>query len=119
MGDTIVRCPVASHFEKGVDFGLIIHTSPFMADEKDPLVLNNYIFKLLEVNPTVAGFLIQLHSEDVEAVVESVNAHTEKGGGRRRPSMWVRRKRRKWRRKWRRWRKWGVGGGRTSPTTPS
>ena len=36
MGDTTVRRPVASHSEKGVDFGLIIHKTPFMADEKDP-----------------------------------------------------------------------------------
>ena len=81
MGDTIVRHPVASHFEKGVDFGLMIHKSPFMADEKDPLVLSNYILELLEVNTGDAGFLIQLHSEDVEAVVESVTAHAEKGVG--------------------------------------
>ena len=58
MGDTQVRRPVASPFEKGVDFGLIIHRPPFMADDKDPLVLSNYIFELLEVNPGVAGFLI-------------------------------------------------------------
>ena len=44
MGNTSVRCLVASRFEKGVDFGLIIHKSPFMADEKDPLILSNYIF---------------------------------------------------------------------------
>ena len=81
MGDTTVRRPVASHFEKGVDFGLIVHKSPFMADEKDPLVLSNYIFELLEVNPGVAGFLIQLHPDDVDAVVESVTAHAEKGAG--------------------------------------
>ena len=65
MGDTQVRRPVASHFQKGVAFGLIIHKSPFMADEKDPLVLSNYIFEWLEVNRGVAGFLIQLHAEDV------------------------------------------------------
>ena len=58
MGDTTVWRPVASHFEKGVDFGLIVHKSPFMDDEKDPLVLINYIFELLEVNPGVARFLI-------------------------------------------------------------
>ena len=81
MGDTTVRHPVASHFENGVDFGLIIHKSPFMADEKDPLLLSNYIFELLEVNPGVAGVLIHLHSEDVDAVVESVTAHAEKGAG--------------------------------------
>ena len=81
MGDTQVRRPVVSPFEKGVDFGLIIHRSPFMVDDKDPLVLSNYIFELLEVNPGVAGFLIQLHPEDVEAVVESVTAHAEKGAG--------------------------------------
>ena len=79
MGDVNTRRPVASHFEHGVDFGLIVHKSPFMADEKDPLVLSNYIFKLLQVNPGVAGFLIQLHPEDVDAVVESVTAHAEKG----------------------------------------
>ena len=60
---------MASHFEKGVDFGLIVHKSPFMADEKDPLVLSNHTFELLEVNPGVAGFLIQLHPDDVDAVV--------------------------------------------------
>ena len=49
---------MASHFEKGVDFGLIIHKSPFMAEEKDPLVRSNYIFKLLEANPGGARFLI-------------------------------------------------------------
>ena len=48
MGDTQVRSPMASHFEKGVDLGLIIHESPFMADDKDPLVLSNYILELLE-----------------------------------------------------------------------
>ena len=49
MGDTQVRHLVASPFEKAVDFGPIIHRSPFMADDKDPLVLSNYIFELLEV----------------------------------------------------------------------
>ena len=82
MGDTQVRRPVASPFDKGVGFGLIIHCSPFMADDKDPLVLSNYISSLLEVNPGVAGFLIQLHPGDVEAVVQSVcTAHAEKGAG--------------------------------------
>ena len=81
MGDTTVRRPVASHFEHGVDFGLIIHKSPFMADEKHPLVPRNYIFELREVNPGVAGFFIQLHSEDVDTVVEFVTAHAEKGAG--------------------------------------
>ena len=84
MGDTTVRRPVASHFEKGVDFGLILHKSPFMADEKDLLVLSNYIFQLLEVNPGVGGLLIQLHPEDVVAVVEDVTAHAEKGAGTKR-----------------------------------
>ena len=79
MGDVNVRRLVATRFEHGVDFGLIVHKSPFMGDEKDPLVLSNYIFELLEVNPGVAGFLIQLHTEDVDAVVESVTAHAEKG----------------------------------------
>ena len=83
MGDTQVRLPKASHFEKGVDFGLIIHKSPFMVDDKDPLVLSNYILGLLEVNQGVAGFLIQVHVEDVEAVVESINTHAEKGAGRK------------------------------------
>ena len=81
MGDTTVRRPVASRFEKGVDFGLIVHKSPFTADAKDPLVLSNYIFGLLEVNPRVVGFLIQLHPDAVDAVVESVTAHAEKGAG--------------------------------------
>ena len=81
MGDTTVRRPVASDFEKGVDFGLIVHKSPFMADEKDPLVLSNYIFELLEVNTGVAGFWIQLHRDDAHAVVESVTAHAEKCAG--------------------------------------
>ena len=81
MGDANVRRPVATRFEHGVDFGLLVHKSPFMADKQDPLVLSNYIFELLEVNPGVAGFLIQLHTEDVDAVVESVTAHAEKGAG--------------------------------------
>ena len=52
-----------------------------MAEEKNPVVLSNYIFELLKVNPGVAGFLIQLHPEDVDAVWESVTAHAEKGAG--------------------------------------
>ena len=75
MGGTTARHPVASHFEKGLDFALIVHKSPCMADEKDPVVLSNYIFELLEVNLGVGGFLIQLHPEDVDAVVESITAH--------------------------------------------
>ena len=81
MGDANVRRPVATHFEHGVHFGLLVHKSPFMADKRDPLVLSNYIFELLEVNPGVAGFLIELHPEDVDAVLESVTAHAEKGAG--------------------------------------
>ena len=54
-----------------MDFGLIIHRSPFVAGDRDPLVLSNYIFELLHVNPRVAGFLIQLHPE----------AHAKKGMG--------------------------------------
>ena len=72
---------MANHFEKGVDFGVIIHKPPFMADEKDPLVLSNYNFELLEINPGVGGILIQLHSDDVDGVVESVTTHAEKGAG--------------------------------------
>ena len=67
MGDANVRRPVVTRFEHGVDFGLLVHKSPFMADNRDPLVLSNYIFELLEVNPGVAGFLIQLHPDDVDA----------------------------------------------------
>ena len=52
-----------------------------MADKKDPLVLSNYIFRLQEVNPGVAAFLVQLHPEDVDAVLESVTAYAEKGAG--------------------------------------
>ena len=81
MGDANVRRPVATRFEHGVDFGLLVHKSPFMADKRDPLVLSNYIFELLEVNPGAAGFLIQLHPEDVDAVLESVIVHAEKGAG--------------------------------------
>ena len=81
MVDANVRRPVATRFEHGVDFGLLVHKSPFMADDRDPLVLSNYIFELLEVNPGVAGFLIQLHPDDVDAVVESVTDHAEKGAG--------------------------------------
>ena len=109
----------ASSFEKAVDFGLIIHHSPFMVEDKDPLVLNDYIFELLEVNLGVAGFLIQFHLEDVEAVVDSVTAHAEKGA-RTKTTLYVGPHEEedvhgggmgggKWR--------WG--GGRTSPTTPS
>ena len=111
MGDTQVRCPMANPFEKGVTFGLIIHKSPFMAEDKDPLVLSTDIFELLEVNTGVAGFLIQLHPEDVAVVVESVTAHAEKGAVTK-TTLYVRRRRRrrtKGRRKARRrWR----GGGR-------
>ena len=81
MGDVNVRRPAATRFEHGVVFGLIVHKSPFMADDKNPLVLSNYIFELLELNPGVAGFLIQLHPEDVDAVLESVTAHAEKCAG--------------------------------------
>ena len=81
MSDANLRRPVATRFQHGVDFGLLVHKSPFMADKRDPLVLSNYIFELLEVNPGVAGFLIQLHPEDVDAVLESVTAHAEKGAG--------------------------------------
>ena len=42
MGDANVRRPVATRFEHGVDFGLLVHKSPFMADKRDPLVLSNY-----------------------------------------------------------------------------
>ena len=137
MGDANVRRPVATRFEHGVDFGLLVHKSPFMADKRDPLVLSNYIFELLEVNPGVAGFLIQLHTEDVDAVVESVTAHAEKGAGTKTtlyiyiyicvcvcvciPSiyMWVRRRRR---RKWRRRRRMrggvGAGGRKEKPHNP-
>ena len=51
MGDANVRRPVVTRFEHGVDFGLLVHKSPFMADKRDPLVLSHYIFELLEVNP--------------------------------------------------------------------
>ena len=44
-------------------------------------VLSNYIFELLEVNRGVAGFSIQLHPEDVDAVLQSVTAHAEKVAG--------------------------------------
>ena len=81
MGDANVRRPVLTRFEHGVDFGLLVHNFPFMADKRDPLVLSNYIFELLEVNPGVAGFLIQLRPEDVDAMLESVTAHAEKGAG--------------------------------------
>ena len=81
MGDVNVRRPMVTRFEHGVHFGLIVHKSSFMANQKDPLDLSNYILQLLEVNPEVAGFLIQLHPEDVNAVLESVTAHAEKGAG--------------------------------------
>ena len=81
MSDVNVRRPVATRFEHGEDFGLVVHKSPFMADKRDPLVLSNYIFELLEVNPGLAGFLILLHAVDVDAVLESVTAHAEKGAG--------------------------------------
>ena len=54
MCDTQVRRPMASPFEKGVDFGLIIPKSPFMAEDKDPLVLSNYI--LSARNPTTSPY---------------------------------------------------------------
>ena len=52
-----------------------------MAAEKDPLILTNCIFELREVNRGVDGFLIQLHPEDVDTVVDSVTAHADKGTG--------------------------------------
>ena len=52
-----------------------------MVEEKDPLVLSNYIFELLEVHLGVTGFFMQLHPEDVEVVVESVTTHAEKDAG--------------------------------------
>ena len=81
MGDANVTRHVATRFEHGVNFGLLVHKSPFMADKRDPLVLSNYIFELLEVNPGVAGFLMQLHPQDADAVLESVTAHAKKGAG--------------------------------------
>ena len=58
MGVNRVRRPLASKFDKGVDFELIIHKSPFMVEDNDPLVLSNHIFELLHVNPRVARFFI-------------------------------------------------------------
>ena len=55
--------------------------SPPSWPTRDSLVLSNYIFELLEVNPGIAGFLIRLHPEDADAVLESVTAHAEKGAG--------------------------------------
>ena len=81
MGDTQVRRPVVSTFEKGVTLDSSSIVPPSWWTTTTPLVLSNYIFELLEVNPGVARFLILLHPEDVEAVVESVTAHAEKGAG--------------------------------------
>ena len=81
MGDTSVRRPVASHFEKGMDFGLIVDQSSFIAEDKDPPVLRNEILELLEVNPEIARFFMQLHPDDLEVVVEDVTAHVERGAG--------------------------------------
>ena len=115
MGDINVRRPVASHFEHGVDFGLIVRKCPFMADEKDPLVLSNYIFELLEVNPRVAGYLIQLHPEDVDAVVESVTVHAAKGAGTK-TTFYVGQEEEE---EVEEVVEVGLAGRRTSPTTPS
>ena len=120
MGDANVRRPVATRFEHGVDFGLLVHKSPFMADKRDPLVLSNYIFELLEVNPGVAGFLIQLHPEDVDAVVESVTAHAEKGAGTK-TTLYVGQEEEEEEVEEEEEDAgggWGLGGGRRSPTTP-
>ena len=54
---------------------------PSWPTKKNLLVLSNYIFELLEVNPGGARVLIQLHLEDVDAVLEFVTAHAEKGAG--------------------------------------
>ena len=85
MGDANVRRPVATRFEHGVDFGLLVHKSPFMADQRDPLVLSNYIFELLQVNPGVAGFLIQVHPKDVDAVLSPSPPMPRRVRRRRRP----------------------------------
>ena len=120
MGDTTVRRPVASHFEKGVDFRRIVHKLPFMADENDPLVLSNYIFELLEMNPGVAGFLIQLHRDIVDAVVESVTAHAEKGAGTKTTLYVGQEEEEEVEQELEEVEEGGgVGGGRTSPTNPS
>ena len=54
MGDANVMRPVATRFEHGVDFGLLVHKSPFMANKSDPLVLGNYIFELLSKTPRMS-----------------------------------------------------------------
>ena len=46
---------MASGFEKGVDFGLSIHHSAIMVEDKDPLPPRNYIFELLGASARVAG----------------------------------------------------------------
>ena len=81
MGDANVSRPVATRFEHGVEFGLLVHKSPFMAETRYPLVPSKYILELLDVNPGVTGFLKQLHPEDMDAVFVSVTAHAEKGAG--------------------------------------
>ena len=43
MGDTRVSRPLASHFERVVDFGRMIYHSPFMVEAKDHLGLRKYI----------------------------------------------------------------------------
>ena len=119
MGDTQVRHRVASPFEKRVDFGLMIHHSPFMADDKDPLVVSNYIFELLEVNPGVGGFLIQLHMEDVATVVEFVTAHAERGAGTKTTLYVGQEEEEDVEEEAEEVEEVGVGGGALSPTTPS
>ena len=68
MGDSQVRCPVANHFDPLHGLRERLHGS---------------IFQLLQVNLGDAGFLIYLHLEEVEAVMESVTARTKKGAGRK------------------------------------
>ena len=83
LGDTSVSRLIASIFEKSVDFGLIIHKSTFMAEDKDPVLQSNYIFELWEANPGVARCLLHLHPEGVEVVVESITAHAEKDASKK------------------------------------
>ena len=54
------------------------------------MVLSTIIFQFLDVHSGVCGFLIQLHPQHVDSVVESVTAHAEKGAEYKNSSLKMR-----------------------------
>ena len=104
-----------------MDFGLTIHKSALLTEDKARMLLSNYIFELWEVNPGDARFRIHVHPEGMEVLVEHVTAQAGKGAGTKVPCMWAMRRRRttmKRRRKVRRRCVGGWGGGQEEGQAP-